>query len=576
MDKWLVTDIRWANEGDLALPYWRIWNAGNPLPKGFWQRIWEYPYVNSRIPGSGNVLDIGGTYPDILFKNFPSAKSVDIRDLNQLDHPMHKGKWPKERLIISDASAIPVEGNSFDYTMSISAIEEMPSWQDVLSEMLRIARHRVVVTMDVSDQLGLPLEQLKDLEQFLGVRIPEIPRDPLTSESGALRRFRQSRDPDYSHIRVLAFTIDAREATRSVGIILPHWNSWDFLRLCLESIQKNRNPLLKETVYVIDDTSDDGSYETAAEYFKHDESIRFVREERANKQWEPDVGLLLDRGLTHVRDQYTAMIDADIVALSPDWLAFPISLIERYHCSSVGFDSGLSAAYRPRVSNRRWWMPAGGYVPPADIYHGLLPRAGFYDNEWFSCTNNLYRIMPTCLAKVVSESIGFTRNSLVPPTLFNKGIMKIRALTPATLPGLFYPYMLGGADNGVAANHFIDVNRLGPKFNIPLTGCIGLTPGEGAFGQNISGLVFHFALSTRALSQDRREVDDAGSSYYQWVDRIRSSKDLSDILGPMIEASEKFPNASRSEYYGRQYRYILECIREYHSFLSINHIPDQQ
>lgn len=568
MDKWVVTDIRWANAGDLALPYWKIWNTRNPLPKGFWQRIWEYPYVNSRIPGSGNILDIGGTYPDILFKNFPSAISVDIRDLNQLDHPMHRGKWPEGRLIISDASAIPVENNSFDYVMSISAIEEMPSWQEVLKEMLRIARYRIVVTMDVSDKLGLPLECLRDLEKFLGVPIPPIPNDPLHSASNEIKRFHQSKDPYYDHIRVLAFTIDARENPSSIGIIIPHWNSWDFLRLCLESIQNNRNPILRENVYVIDDTSDDGSYEQATEYFRSDDKIHFIRQERPNKKWEPDVGLLLDYGLTYVKEQYTAMIDADIVALSPDWLAFPIWLIERYNCSSVGFDSGLSAAYRLRVTNRRWWMPREGYIPPADIYHGFLPRAGLYDNEWFSCTNNLYRIMPTGLAKVVSESIGFTRNTRIPPTLLNKGIMKVRELTPITFPWLYYPYMMGGADNGVAANHFIDVNHLGPKFNIPLTGCIDLTPGEGSFGQNISGLIFHFALSTRALSSERREVDDAGSSFYHWVEEIRKSNYLRDIIGRMIEASKNFPDESKSDNYQKQYHYILECMKEYHSFLS--------
>lgn len=104
----------------------------------------------------------------------------------------------------------------------------------------------------------------------------------------------------------------------------------------------------------------------------------------------------------------------------------------------------------------------------------------------------------------------------------------------------------------------------------------GPIPEEGSFGQNINGLIFHFALSTRALSSERREVRDAGSSFYQWVGEICKSNNQNDILGRMIEASVKFPDESKSGYYQRQHRYILERIRKYHSFLSNNQIPDWQ
>src|SRR5208337_2631386 len=132
MKDWVVTDIRWANLRDLDLPFWKKWNKENPLPQGFWQRIWEYPYLCSKIPSRERSLDIGGTYPDILFKNFPNSLSVDNRDLNNLNHPLHLGKWPKDRLIIADAANIPVENNTFDYVFSISAIEEMPHTFEVL------------------------------------------------------------------------------------------------------------------------------------------------------------------------------------------------------------------------------------------------------------------------------------------------------------------------------------------------------------------------------------------------------------------------------------------------------------
>lgn len=542
MKKWQVTDIRWASTGDLKLPLWVKWNKQNPLPNGFWQRIWEYPYVVSKVPKSNNSLDIGGTYPFILFKNFPNATSVDCRNLNKLDHPYHLGKWPKKKLLICDAAKIPVANNSFETVFSISSVEEMPHIFKVLKEMIRIARHRVVVTMDISDELGFPTNKLRELEELLNIKIPQVPNDALTSVSDSLNNFKQSAKSEYKNIRVLAFTIDSMDKPKSIAILIPHWNSLPFLKLCLERIQMNRNKELKEKIYVLDDASDDGSLEKAKKYFKNYKNIEFHRFERHNKQ-EPDIGLLLDYGLKLVKEQYVVTIDADLFPLSPHWLTLPIWLIEKYGCSSVGLDTGLSSAYS-KLGVSTWWQPDKGYVP-----HG-----GIYDNSWFTCTNNLYRVMNTALAKVVSEQIGFSRSSTHGLGYFYKRYER-------------YPYLPGGEDSGVAANHFIDINKLGPKFNIPLTSYIGLTPKDGAFGQNISGLAFHFALSTRALSEVRREVQDAGSLYYRWVKAIQGENIIDDSLfKKMIKASEHFQAGGYDgsipiSWYKNEYLYIQKLLK---------------
>jgi glycosyltransferase involved in cell wall biosynthesis len=540
MQNWTVSDIRWANLGDLRLPLWVNWNRQNPLPDYFWQRIWEYPYVASRIPASGKALDIGGTYPFVLFPNFPQAVSVDCRNLNEIDHPLHAGKWPAEKLVICDAAKVPFAGNSFDYAFSVSAVEEMPDLFAVITEMIRLARYRVVITMDVSDTLGVPLSRLRELAGFLGVRIPLLPPDALRSTSPVLKEFGQQIKEDYKHIRVLGFTLDARDRPRSIAVLLPHWESWPFLKPCLETIRQHRNENLIEKVYVLDDASADGSFEQAMETFKDDPGIEFHRIDRPNKH-EPDVGMLLDRGLKLVKEQYVAAIDADLFPLCKDWLAFPIWLLETYNCSSAGLDTGLSVPYLSQDKSNTWWQTYEGK------WTGYWTNGGLFDNEVFTCTNNLYRIMPTALAKVVSETIGFTRAS---------GISGRE------------PY-LSGCDSGVAANHFIDINRLGPKFNIPLTSYIGLTPRDGAFGQNISGLVFHFALSTRALSRTRREVADAGETYLYWVKRLQEYKGLdSACLTEMIEASTHFQPGGYDgsvpvSWYQREYAYMQKLLEKY-------------
>jgi len=568
----MVTDIRWASEGELSLPFWVQWNERNPLPHGFWQRVWEYPYVALRVPSSEAVLDVGGTYPFVLLKNYPHAVSLDNRDLNLLDHPLHRGKWPAGSLVIADAMQMPFSDNHFPYSFSVSALEEMPDPMAVLKEMLRVTRYRMVVTMDVSDMLGFPIARLPELEQFLGCRIPPLPIDALRSTASVLRKYGQRPTRRYEHIRVLAITLDAVDKPRSVGILIPHWESYPFLRLCLEGIRRQRNESLVEHVYVLDDNSREGSFERAQQEFSAESWITFHRIERPNST-DADVGLVLDKGLSLVSEQFVAMVDADTIPLSSEWLSFPIWLLERYRCSSVGTDTGLSHDYWHEAWPMPLWQPQAGYPPSAALY----------DNEWFTVTNNFYRIMRTADAKVVSEHIGFGRAS-GNKRLFYKYLRAGHHLAMRRCGWLYravlrcdmvhrllnrrYPYLPPGCDNGVAANHFMDINRMGPKFNIPITSFVGFTPSAGVFGQNIAGLLFHFALSTRALSRERLEVRNAGYAYAQWAERILADESGARVaLAEMIRESAVFKKGCYEgsvpeEWYKNQYERIARLLQQ--------------
>lgn len=510
MKKWAVTDIRWADEADMTLPFWQKWSKQNTLPDSSWYHFWEYPYVFSKIP---TTTEDQGNYAHI-----------------------------------------------------IHSLEDSQDFLTKLQETLDKTNHRVVVTLKVGNTKGFPRYQLRELEEFLGIQIPQQPIRSLTSSSPVLHQLTEQKITGDEKVRLLGFTIDARDK-RSVAILIPHWESFSFLRVCLESIQQFRNEQLDEKVFILDDASMDGSFEQAKELFKDDPNMIFLRFDRPNKDYDADVGLLLDYAIKEIREQYVLAIDADVFALSKDWITFPIWLLEKYHCSSVGLDTGLSTSYLEYNSEKSWWQPAEGYGT----------EGGLYDNEWFTCTNNLYRLMPTPLAKVVSEAIGFSRATLplevsrkLSRRVKNK-LLRTISPDPKNVGNSRKPYLPPGCDNGVAANHFIDINHMGPKFNIPLTSFIGLTPKDGVFGQNISDLIFHFALSTRALSQERREVDNAGEAFTYWVNKLTDSNFNSSTLREIIEASRQFQSFAPTghngsvpaAWYEREFGYIEKLYRKF-------------
>lgn len=446
-------------------------------------------------------------------------------------------------------SRVPSGDHSPRYVSSVDGLDRSDDPLGALRELIGSAEHRVVVTLEVGDGGGaFERKRLRELEELIGSELPRVPADALRSPSAT---------------RTLGLTLDAADDPRSCAVLVPHWESWQFLEPCVDAITRQRTPGVADRVYVLDDFSTDGSYEKAMEAYSGRDDVRVLRIDRPNRATVADVGMLLDIGLREVEEQYVATIDADLFPLSTDWLGFPIWLVEEYGCSAVGLDTGLSTSYAQREPEREWWQPATGY----------LPSGGLYENDWFVCINNLYRVMPTALAKVASEQVGFARRT-DQYSLPRKGLRRAARSMPPGLrrrrPGR-RAYVSHDADNGVAANHFLDVNRLGPKFNIPITSYLGLTREDGAFGQNIAGLAFHFALSTRALSRERREIEQPGPEFERWAERLSAAGGVDQAtLDEMIEDSYVArPGGGRGEipvsWYEAELEYVQRVLERYRS-----------
>jgi hypothetical protein len=343
----------------------------------------------------------------------------------------------------------------------------------------------------------------------------------------------------------MAFVLDiSKELVKleDLTILIPHWESLGFLRLCLWSINKHyahQNP----KILVLDDFSSTDTYARVVDLCRkyNAESIQINRN---NKNTVADVGKLLDIGVTYVRTKYVCMLDADTIHLSPDVYREPLRMLKKRSVVSVGLDTGLGSSYHDLGP----WRKVSGIYPYDISYPGLQ-----------TVTNNLFRVMRTADALAIAESIEFSRN--VEARTFRdqlgRGLRKLMTKIKESKMKIFlrqivlyrvlnsqYPAMPPTGDNGVSANHWMEANKMGSKVNIPITSYGLVSPKDGICFQNISGLLIHIALSTRALSAERREIEDAGEEFYRSVDEIINMTSSEENLYSKVKLiSERFNNS---------------------------------
>ena len=321
----------------------------------------------------------------------------------------------------------------------------------------------------------------------------------------------------------LAITIDAApnfEAFQNTTIVIPHWESIGFLRLCINSINLTFNKSELPKILVIDDNSSEDTWMMVQALAK-EFSFKTFQIQRSDQKKVADVGKLLDEAIKLVSTEYICMLDSDTQILSREFLKYPISMLQSQSVVSVGLDTNLGDSYH---SNRAW------------LKYGYIDKKRVNLPGYYTVTNNLYRVMRTLDARAISSADPFSRrvkdrkyrdqvgriirkiDSLLPTKISKKGfsreIIKWKALNSS------WPSMPPTSDNGVNANYWMDKNNMGVKINIPITSYGFRTPNDGVCFQNISNYLVHIALSTRALSVERREIDNAGEQFYEAVREI--------------------------------------------------------
>jgi hypothetical protein len=340
---------------------------------------------------------------------------------------------------------------------------------------------------------------------------------------------------------VVAFVFDkckTKPGSPITTIMIPHWESYGFLRMCLWSIRKH----FKENeieILVLDDESSSETYrkiESLCEKY----SAKLMRISRPNKRTVADVGLLLDLGIENVKTKYVCMLDADTIHLTSDVYDQLLPLLSKRTVVSVGLDTGLGSSYH---QNSSW-----GHVKDLFPYDISYPKQQ-------TVTNNLFRIMRTADALSVARTAKFSRQvenrklrdqfgrvlrRVSGSTNFSWLQDRVKGFLLSPVLNSHYPSMPPTGDNGVSANYWMEANGMGRKVNIPITSFGFRSASDGICFQNVSDLIVHVALSTRALSTERREISDAGVEFYEAVQNIvEATKSEEELFEEILSRSRK-------------------------------------
>lgn len=111
-----------------------------------------------------------------------------------------------------------------------------------------------------------------------------------------------------------------------VSIIIPFYNTQEYLKKCLESVV---NQTLKEIeIFLIDDCSADNSLEIAQEYAQKDSRIRLIQNKKNSGQ-----GFSRNLGINIAKGQYIAFLDAD------DFV--DLTMYEKLYTSAIKKDADI-------------------------------------------------------------------------------------------------------------------------------------------------------------------------------------------------------------------------------------------
>jgi SAM-dependent methyltransferase len=185
-----------------------------------WGRIWEYPFVSLAIKSllkneKASILDFGS---GITFFPYMLANNPKIKEIYTLDNDLvcvegnskaslvfsKEGEVPKIiPLYTESGSSIRLEPNSIDLVYSISVIEHLENYEEIINEIFRILKpggyFAVTLDVDLRGDFALSQKQYKEFFDLLSCKFSAVfpnvnyhPLDILTTLNSPLQSERRT------------------------------------------------------------------------------------------------------------------------------------------------------------------------------------------------------------------------------------------------------------------------------------------------------------------------------------------------------------------------------------------------
>lgn len=176
------------------------------------------------------------------------------------------------------------------------------------------------------------------------------------------------------------------EIKRKVSVIVPVLNSKKYLHGCLNSILAAMEQYGDAELIVLDNGSDDGSYEILTSEYGGCARVQQIR--------DVPVGALRNRGISLSDGEYIAFIDSDCVIV-PDYFEQAVAVLNRADVHATGSEYALQDS--SRWIEKTWYVihtpPCDGFVtfiPSGNLVakrHALLAVGGF-NEKMITCEDS--------------------------------------------------------------------------------------------------------------------------------------------------------------------------------------------
>lgn len=205
------------------------------------------------------------------------------------------------------------------------------------------------------------------------------------------------------------------------SIIIPIYNAERTLEKCLRSLQVQS--FADYEVLMIDDGSQDNSYEICKRFAKEDERFELIHQENRGPS------AARNEGLKRAKGTYLCFVDSDDYVVR-DYLSRLYAEIQKTEADVLFFGY---------TSVDRSGMQMGIYLPPTDI-RGTELLAALSERDLFGYT------WIKCFARATVEESGFPEDmSLFEDEIFTCKVLE-KTDSVAVLPEALYCYVSGGAN----------------------------------------------------------------------------------------------------------------------------------